>query len=94
MSNSETLLINGFPVDLATNPISLQQGWNTIAYLPQIPGLTYTVLASIISSIIIMKDGSGNVFWPAFAVDLIGVLSPGNGYQMNMSVSQEYFFPI
>ena len=93
MSNYELLLLEGVAVNLAVNPIYLQQGWNTIAYLPQIPATTYAILSSILSQILIMKDGQGNVFWPAFALDLIGIMSPGKGYQIKMVSYQEFYFP-
>jgi len=81
-------------VDVSQSSISLTAGWNTIGYLPQVSTTTYIALSSILSSILIMKDGSGNVFWPAFGVDLIGILTPGKGYQINMSAPAVFFYPL
>ena len=32
-----------------------------------------------------MKDASGNVYWPAFDLNSLGDMCPGQGYQVKMN---------
>ena len=42
------------------------------------------VLNPVSSNLIIAKNGSGQVYWPFFGLNLIGEMEPGRGYQINM----------
>ena len=83
----------GDQVDPSTTPISLSSGWNCISYLNDAPASIVTQLASIVSDIIIVKDGNGLVYWPAFNVDMIGNMTPGQGYMICMSSPTTFIYP-
>lgn len=64
---------------------ALATGWNTISsYVePTTPGLE-TLLAGIIPQMVIMKNGRGQVFWPALGINQISTWNPPDGYQIFM----------
>ena len=65
--------------------IALPTGWNMIsAYVqpgdPQLENL----LAGILDQTVIIKNGHGEVFWPAYFVNQIGSWASADGYQIYM----------
>ncbi len=64
------------------NPIILQQGWNYISYLRTSPMAIEEALASILDNIIIVKNRSNLIFVPAFQINTIGNMLPGQGYRI------------
>jgi len=52
-----------------------------------------TIMNSISSDIVIVKDGAGNVYWPAFGVNNIGNMKPGEGYQIKMKAPRTLTYP-
>jgi len=64
------------------NSINLQQGWNYIAYLRTSPMAIEEALASIINNIKIVKNRSNLIFVPAFQINTIGNMLPGQGYRV------------
>lgn len=72
----------------ASQAIILPSGWSIFStYIdPVDPGLD-TVLLDITPHIILVKNGNGLVFWPAFNLNLIGDLAIGAGYQIKTMVS-------
>ena len=63
-------------------PIPLVEGWNMIAYLRVNPADCFLVFEDIIESITMVKDGSGNVYFPAWGFSNIGDMVAGQGYQV------------
>jgi hypothetical protein len=51
------------------------------------------MMSPIVSNIIILKNGNGGVYWPAFGVNLIGNMLSGEGYQINLSVAASLTYP-
>ncbi|MCF8294976.1 MAG: T9SS type A sorting domain-containing protein [Bacteroidales bacterium] len=47
------------------------------------------VLSPIISSVSIVKDGGGSIYWPQYSVNNIGSIQTGKGYQIKMLVADE-----
>src|SRR5690606_15732447 len=41
-----------------------------------------TALSNVVSSMVIAKNGAGRVYWPAFSINTIGNMMPGEGYQL------------
>jgi hypothetical protein len=92
-SNSHTTLsLVGMPLDPQT-PISLKKGWNMIGYLPQTPMPMATAMAPILSNITIAKTGTGQVYWPAFGINNIGNMQPGQGYRINILAACTLIYP-
>ncbi|MCF8372133.1 MAG: LamG domain-containing protein [Bacteroidales bacterium] len=88
-----TLQIIGTQVQPELYTIPLPQGWSIIGYLRESPLSVATVFSSISSSVHIVKNGSGQVYWPTYGLNLIGNMQPGQGYQIKMNVAQNLVYP-
>ena len=68
-----------------TQNIKLSEGWNLFStYIqPASPAIS-NVLSTIISNVIIVKDGGGDVYWPKYNVNNIGNMGIGEGYQVKI----------
>ena len=87
--NAETIDICGTYLLPELNPIGLDAGWNTIAYLRSGPANIQMVMESIIESdnLIIIKDYNGNPYLPEWNYNGIGDMMPGQGYHLKVSQS-------
>ncbi len=93
MDNDADLIISGSSVDPSQHELTLPQGWSYLGYLRKQPASASAVLASISSDIFIVKNGAGDVYWPAFNVNSIGNMTPGEGYQIRMYNEVDFNFP-
>lgn len=84
MSKAKTLTISGYKIIPEATQISLSAGWNIIAYLRDNPMDIETALAPLVDKekLVIAKDNMGNVYYPAFEINMIGDMMPGQGYQI------------
>jgi hypothetical protein len=64
-----------------------------IAYLPPTDDSVWHAMASIVNSIIIVKNNSGRTYWPSLQVDGIGVMAVGEGYKVLMSAGVSFTYP-
>lgn len=80
-----TITVQGTPVVPELTPINLYTGYNFVGYLRQTTSPIMTEFAGIYNNIFIAKDQDGNVLWPAFNVNTIGDLEPGQSYKVKMS---------
>jgi len=87
-----TLNIEGNLVPFDYN-IDLENGWGITGYLHQDCYNVADMMDPIVSNIIIVKDASGNVFWPMFGLNSIGNMCPGQGYQIKMSAATTFNYP-
>jgi len=83
-SNSVELDMECTPVDPSKTPILLTEGWSMIAYLRNSPMDASIAMAGVISDVIIMKNETGQIFLPAFGINNIGDMNPGEGYKIKM----------
>jgi len=95
MSQSETLSINGLQVEPENTIINLSAGWNMIAYLRDNAMDIELALASLTDddNLVIAKDNLGNVYFPAFEINMIGDMLPGQGYQIYIIESDSFSYP-
>jgi hypothetical protein len=89
----DTINVQGIPVNYANTPIALSAGWNMIAYLPPTDDSIAHAMASIVDSVIIIKNNSGRTYWPSLEVDGIGVMAVGEGYKALMSANVSFTYP-
>ena len=96
MAAPATLTITGFPVDVASTPISLIPGFNWVGYLPQNPGDLGTALATVSDAAIFMASQSsgtatnyGDYGW----YGSLATLEPGNGYLLEMGSAGTLVYP-
>ncbi|GHT72851.1 hypothetical protein AGMMS50262_02790 [Bacteroidia bacterium] len=80
---AQTLPFTGLPADPTTTPISLQNGWNWIGYVPQVPQSINSALANLSP-----QDGDQIKSYSAYSTYTNGIgwtgslttLNPGEGY--------------
>ncbi len=89
----DTIRPQGVPVNFAVTPISLTAGWNLIGYLPQADDSIVHAFAALDTQLVIVKNDSGFVYWPALAVDNINALHVGQAYKILMSDTATFFYP-
>jgi len=89
MTTNELLVIEGTQLIPEENPISINQGWNTIAYLPLEPIDAEIVFSELTenNNLVIAKDYIGNAFLPEWEFNGIGDLEIGKGYQLKVNFS-------
>ncbi|MCF8371348.1 MAG: T9SS type A sorting domain-containing protein [Bacteroidales bacterium] len=93
MNASAMLPVTGTAVVPELTPITIPAGWSIIAYLRQVPGDAVAMMSPIVSNIAIMKNGGGAVYWPAFGVNGIGNMLPGQGYQIKLNATSTLTYP-
>ena len=84
MNQSAVLIINGNPFNCSSD-LEINTGWNFIGYTDTTSSNLEQQFESILDNLIIIKDGSGNVYWPLYSINTIGMLNPGEGYQIKAS---------
>ena len=84
MLNNQTLTITGTPVIPENTPITLNAGWNLVSYLRSTPMPIDQALTTITGQFLLVKDNAGRVYWPAYFINQIGDMQPGQGYQIYM----------
>ncbi len=90
---AQTVDVIGTAVVPETSPINISAGWSIIGYLRTDPANVEILFSSIVTEIILMKNGDGLVYWPLYSLNAIGNMMPGEGYQINLSTAQTYTFP-
>jgi len=83
MNNQNSLRIRGEYVDPTSMPLTIEQGWQLIAYLRNSAMLVDTIFSGNIQNIRMMKDETGQIFWPEWNIDQIGEMKPGKAYYLN-----------
>ena len=73
-------------------PMTLYEGWNTIGYNVLYETNASNAFSSIIDEMIILKSNDGNIFWPLYNFNSIGVVVPGQGYQIRMDQTVDEFY--
>ncbi|MCF8372578.1 MAG: choice-of-anchor J domain-containing protein [Bacteroidales bacterium] len=91
--SAQVLDVVGMSVDPLTTLISIQQGWSIMGYLHQTPANIASMMSSIVSDIVIMKNGNGQLYWPQWGLNGIGNMMPGEGYQINLLAAHTFSFP-
>ena len=87
--------------DLVSSDLSMfmPAGWSFIGYLHQESADAAGMMASLVDAdnFIIMKDGSGNVYWPLIGVNNIGdnsgMMSPGQGFAVKVGSEDTFSYP-
>ena len=87
------LQVAGVPVEPELTPIPLTQTWSYLGYLRQDTANVVSMLTSIGPNVIITKDDLGQVYWPLFGLNSIGVMEPGEGYQIKVAQPDTLVYP-
>ncbi|MEA3445853.1 MAG: hypothetical protein U9R19_14135, partial [Bacteroidota bacterium] len=73
--------------------IILPSGWSLFAYLRTSNISVETGMDNVVSNIILMKNGNGQVFWPLYNLNGIPAMIPGQGYQVRMNLTDTLVYP-
>jgi hypothetical protein len=95
MSQADTMSISGVQAIPQSSTMNLSAGWNMIAYLRDSPMDIQIALAPIVidENLVIAKDNLGNVYFPAFEINMIGDMIPGQGYQIYLLSGATLIYP-
>jgi hypothetical protein len=93
MTTSQILQVIGTAVIPENTVITIPQGWSILGYLRNSSGSIVTLLSNIVSDVIIVKNGGGQVYWPYFQLNQIINMIPGEGYQIRMATQRTYNYP-
>ena len=93
VSSACTLPISGLMVVPEWNPLILPSGWSILGYLRYVPGDMVAILAPYISNVVIVKNGDGQFYWPAFSLNMIGDFTPGQGYLILLNNTINLLYP-
>lgn len=88
-----TLQITGTAVNPAETEINLVTGWNLVSYLRKSPLAINTAMAGISSSIILVKNNLGQLYYPAYGLNTLGNMQQGQGYWIYMSSPAALVYP-
>ncbi len=78
-SNAQ-LILQGQNIVPEYYPIQLNDGWNLISYLRDNQTSPEFALSSIEGEYILVKSNDGGVFAPAWGLNTLGYMNPGEGY--------------
>jgi hypothetical protein len=93
-TQATSFTVTGLAVVPEATPIVLNNGWYIIGYLRQTPGNTVTMLSSIPTScIVIVKNSTGQVYWPAYGLVGFPNMNPGEGYQIKIQCASTLIYP-
>ena len=82
MSDDDILTIEGLKVNPASTPIPVEPGWNIVAYLRTTSMSVETAFADIVDDIIIVKNSSGQFYFPSLGINNLGNMNPTEGYKV------------
>ncbi|MBN2355618.1 choice-of-anchor D domain-containing protein [candidate division KSB1 bacterium] len=92
MKDPATLEVCGIPIDVST-VITLPVGWSMISYLPRSPMSASLALAGIQAQLVIAKNNNGQAYIPAYGINDIGLMQPGQGYQLYLKAAANLIYP-
>lgn len=76
-------LNDGFSVKEGFN-LKLAYGWNIISYPVKYEISATDFFELLVDKLIVLKDNSGKIYMPTYNYDGIGMMIPGQGYQVKM----------
>lgn len=93
MNNNDTLKIKGINVNVTNYSIPIvKDAWQMISFLPK-DSMAVTTVFSGITSLRMLKDQDGSIYYPAFGINNISYMKPGSGYKINSSLAFTFSYP-
>lgn len=87
------LNITGNLITPEITPIPLDAGWNLTSYLRNSQMYAPTALADLGTNLVIVKNNDGHVYFPAWGLNTLGNLNPGEGYYINVAEEADLLYP-
>ncbi len=88
-----TLEVPGTIAVPETIPLNIPVGWSFLGYIRTSSSPIEDIFINITSSILIVKDSEGMVYFPSFGVNYIGDMLPGEGYQVLATSAATLIYP-
>ncbi len=88
-----TLQITGTAVNPTETEINLVSGWNLVAYFRNSPLAISTALEGISSSVILVKNNLGQLYYPFYGLNTLGNMQQGQGYWLYMNSNAVLVYP-
>ena len=93
MNGNNLLSITGFEIVPNEQSISLNSGWHFISYLRNNPMNVVNALSSISQNLSIARNNIGEMYVPAYSINTIGNMLPGQGYQIYLTNPSNLTYP-
>ncbi|MEA3446731.1 MAG: T9SS type A sorting domain-containing protein, partial [Bacteroidota bacterium] len=88
-NNGVSSISNLTAISSQTQDILLEYNWSNFStYIEPFEPDIEDVFLDIISNVNVVKDGSGNIYWPQYGVNNIGSIEIGQGYKIKMDITQ------
>ena len=68
------------------------EGWNFISYPRYWSNSVETSLSTVLSDIKLLKDDSGNIFWPELGINTMSNMEAGEGYLLKLNIGYDFSF--
>ena len=68
------------------------EGWNFISYPRYWSNSVETSLSTVLSDIKLLKDDSGNIFWPELGINTMSNMEAGEGYLIKLNNESDFSF--
>lgn len=93
MTGSDILTIEGLKVNPTSTPIPIGIGWNVIAYLRTTSMSVVSAFSDIVDDVMIVKNASGDIYFPELDLNTIGDMNPTEGYKIYVTSNVDLFYP-
>lgn len=88
-----SLEVTGNEINPTTETLNLRMGWNQVGYTRNSDMDPVTAYASMLSDVVIVRDENGNICLPAYNLNTIGDLQPGEGYDLYSATNRTFTYP-
>ena len=93
MKSPDTLILYGKQLMFETISLSLSEGWNIVPYVIDQPIPVEVAFESISSSLVLVTNNSGELYWPEYNINNVGYLQPGEGYKIFVTENSTFTYP-
>jgi hypothetical protein len=92
-NESTTLQAAGSEVEPTETSIALEEGWNWVPYLRETSLPVDEALSTIETDLTIVKNEAGDTYHPAYGIDQLEAMEPGEGYKIYVEKSCTLTYP-
>ena len=93
MNEPDTLVIIGEQLLPEETPLYLTGGWNFVSYLVDQSLPVDVALENISSSLELITNNTGKIYWPEYNVATLEYMEPGQGYKIFMNEATDLYYP-
>ncbi len=95
MNEDAWLVLRGVKADPEEYRMSFDRlKWYLISYLPDGSLPVATALARMIDSLLMVKNGAGEIYFPQYGIDQIGTMNEGEGYKIASKINiYNFYYP-